>query len=99
MVSTRKIKNQQKKKLGQLDENLSDFFIGNSAKVNVSENENLEQQTNGHPHDFDRFDHDNARQNQVIENNIDKLKQRSVVLSRLSKIACMTRFWKPNIKW
>ena len=38
--------------------------------MNVSENENLEQQTNGQPYDFERVDK-SARQNQVLEKNFD----------------------------
>ena len=70
LVCTRKEINQQKRQLSQLDETLNDFVIDDIINVNVSENEKLEQQTNGQPNDFERVDN-NARQNQVIENNID----------------------------
>ena len=81
MFSTRKKKNQQERQLSQLDETSSDFFISNRVDVNVLESENLEQQTNGQPNDFERVDN-NARQNQVIENNAEtKLQERLVVLS------------------
>ena len=62
-------KNQQKKQLYQSDETLIDYVIGSSVNVSVSENEKLEQQTNGQPNDFERFDK-SARQNQVLEKNI-----------------------------
>ena len=77
MVSTRKKKNQQKRQLSQLDQTLNDFVVGNSVNVNVSESENLEQQTNGQPNDFEIVDN-SARQNQVIESNIDDQITRAV---------------------
>ena len=77
MVSTRKKKNQQKRQLSQLDQTLNDFVVGNSVNVNVSESENLEQQTNGQPNDFERVEN-SARPNQVIESNIDDQITRAV---------------------
>ena len=46
------------------------FFVGNNSNVNATENENLEQQTNGPKDDFERFVGCSS-QNQVNENNID----------------------------
>ena len=70
MVSTRKKKNQQKKQLSQLDETLHDIVIGNSVSLNVSESENLEQQTDGQCNDSERVDN-TLCQNQIKENRID----------------------------
>ena len=77
MVSTQKKKNQQKRQLSHLDETLNDSAIGKSVKVNVSEKENLEQETNGQHNDFGRLDN-SERQNQVIENHIDDQITRAV---------------------
>ena len=63
-------RNHQKKQLSQLDETSKDFVIDNSANVNDSEIEKLEQQTNGEPNGFEKVDK-SAHQNQVIENNFD----------------------------
>ena len=71
MVSTRKKMNQQKRRLNQLDETSNDFCIGSSDIVNVSENENLEQETNGQFNDLEKVN-DSVRQKQVTENEIDK---------------------------
>ena len=76
-VSTRKKKNQQKTKLSQLKETSNDFVIGTSANVNVSESETLGQQNNGQNIDFEKFGK-SARQNKVIEKNIDNQVSRAV---------------------
>ena len=66
--------------LSQLDEILNDFVIGNSVNANVSESENLEQETNGQPNDLERVS-DIARQNQVIEKKLTtKVQKRLSVL-------------------
>ena len=39
--------------------------------MKISEGENFEQRTNGQSNDFERVDN-SARQNQVIDNNIDE---------------------------
>ena len=71
-VSTRKKKNQQKKKqLRQLHETVNDVFIGNGANVDVKENEVLEQQTNGQYNNFGKFVVC-ASQNKIIEKKIDE---------------------------
>ena len=70
MVWTCKKKSQPKRQFSQLDKILIGFVIGNSFSLNVSENETLEQHTNGQPGDFERADN-SAPQNQVIENNIE----------------------------
>ena len=77
MVSTRKMENQQRRHLSQLDETLKDIVIGNSVKMNVSENENLEQRTDGQCNDSERVDK-TACQNQVIKNEIDDQITRTV---------------------
>ena len=77
MVSTRKMKNQQKRQLSHLDETLNDSAIGNSVNVNVSERETLEQEANCQPNDFRRLDN-SERQNQVIDNHIDDQITRAV---------------------
>ena len=69
-VSTRNKKNQQKWLLSQLDDTSTDIDIGNIVNVNVLESESLKQQTKGQPNDWEIIDL-SARQNQVIENNID----------------------------
>ena len=70
MVSTRKMKNQQKRQFSQLNETLNDFIIGNNTNMGVTENENSEQQASGRHRDFERII-DDASQNQVIGNNTD----------------------------
>ena len=77
MVSTRKKKNKQKRLLSQLDDTLNDFVISNSVNATVSDSEVLDQQTNGQLNDFERVDN-NARQKQVVENNIDDQTTRAV---------------------
>ena len=77
MVSNRKKKNQREKQFSQLHETLNDFVVGNNVNVNVSETENLEQQTNAQPDDFERVEK-SVRRNQVIENNIDEQIRRAV---------------------
>ena len=77
MVSTRKMKNQQKRQLSHLDETLNDSAIGNSVNVNVSESETFEQETTGQLKDFGRLDN-SERQNQGIENHIDDQTTRAV---------------------
>ena len=56
MVCTRKKKNQQKRQLSHLNAFLNGLVIGNSVNVNVSESENLEQQTNGQSNGFERVE-------------------------------------------
>ena len=53
MVSTRKKKNQKKRQLSQLHETLIEFLIGTNIIVNVSEDEYLEQETNGQSNDLE----------------------------------------------
>ena len=50
---------------------------GKGVIVNVSESENLEEQTNGQPNDFERT-YISASQNQVIANNVDDQITRAV---------------------
>ena len=88
MVSTRKKKKQQKRQLSQLDETLNDSVIGNSVNVNISGSENLEQPTNGQLNDFERFG-ESARQNQVIENNIEDKITRAVSSAVMTVENCM----------
>ena len=66
----RKKAKQQKTQFSELKETLIDFFIGNNAKVGVSENEILEQQASGSHKDFERSV-DHASQNKVIAKNTD----------------------------
>ena len=68
---------QQKKQFSQLDETQNDFVISNRVNVNVSESEDVEQKTNLQANDFERFDN-SARQNQIIENDIDDQITRAV---------------------
>ena len=56
---------------------MNDFVIGNSVNANVSESENLEQQTNGQTNDFERVGN-SVRQTQVMENKIDDQITRAV---------------------
>ena len=56
--------------------------------MKVSESENLEQQTNGQSNDFKRVDK-SARQNQVIENNIDDEITRAVSSAVMTVENCM----------
>ena len=69
--------NRQKRQLSQYNETLNDFTIGNNSHVGLSENENLEKQTNGQPTALEIVDKV-ARQNQVIEKNIDDQITRAV---------------------
>ena len=77
MVSTRQNRKQQKRQLSQADETLNDFVIGKNVNENVSESEDLEQETNGQSNDFQRVDN-SVRQNQAIENRIDDQITRAV---------------------
>ena len=43
------------KQLGQLNDTLNDFKIGNITNLNATDNENVEQQTNGPNIDFEKF--------------------------------------------
>ena len=76
-VFTRKKEKSAEKQLGQLNETLNDFIIGNGFNVSAMENETLEQHNNGQHNNLERF-FDSASQNQVIENNIDDKIRRGV---------------------
>ena len=88
MVPTRKKKNQQKKQLNQLDETSNHFVIGNSVNVNVSESENLEQQTDGQCIASEKVDN-YVCQNQIIENKIDNQITNTVSSAVMTVENCM----------
>ena len=88
MVSTRKKKNQHTRQFSQLDETLNDFVIGNSVNVNVSDNENLGQETNTQSNDLERLD-SSMCQSQVIEKTIDDQITRVVSSAVMTVENCM----------
>ena len=55
MVSTRKKKMQQKKRLSQLNETLNDLVIGNDTNVSAMRNVTFEPRTNGPDNNFERI--------------------------------------------
>ena len=77
MVSTPEKKNQQKTQLSLLNETLNDFVIRNNTNVSATENETLEQQTDGLNNDFERF-FGSSSQNHARENNIENKIRRAI---------------------
>ena len=73
MVSTRKKRNQHKRKVSHLNETSSNFVISNQTNACAFGDEVLETQTNSHPTKFGRITvvESSVCQSQILENNFD----------------------------